>query len=93
MSQCLLIKIVTSKDVPQSSPSRLFLAAFEKNAVGLQTFTEQLAIHISHHTSALKGCLMQMKSAHNQNYLHKVRVVNPLIIMQMCDIYFKNFNL
>ena len=57
---------------------------------GLQTFVEQLAILITHHIPAHKSYAMQMKSAHNHTFFHKVRVVNPLIIMQMCDIHFKN---
>ena len=33
---------------------------------------------------------MQMKGAHNHIFFHKVRVVSPSIIMQICDIHFKN---
>ena len=62
----------------------------EKKAFGLQTFVEQLAILITHHIPVHKSYVMQMKSAHNHTFFHKVRVVNPLIIMQMCDIHFKN---
>ena len=64
--------------------------AFEKKAFGLQTFVEQLAILITHHIPAHKSYVMQMKSAHNHTFLHKVRVVNPSIIIQICDIHFKN---
>ena len=84
MCWCVLVKNVTSKDVPQC----LFLAVFEKKAVALQTFVEQFAILITHHIPAQKSCLMQTKSSHNHTFLHKVRVVNHLINMQMCDILF-----
>ena len=87
---CLLSKhCCSSKDIPQSL-SCLFLVAFEKKAFGLQTFVEQLAILFTHHIPAHKSYVMQMKSAHNHTFFHKVRVVNPSIIMQMCDIHFKN---
>ena len=66
----------------------LFLTAFEIKAVTLQTFVEQLAILITHHIPAQKCCLRQQKTAHNHTFLHKVRVVNHLINMQMCDILF-----
>ena len=63
--------------------------AFEKKAFGLQTFVEQLAILITHHIPVHKSYVKQMKSAHNHTFFHKIRVVNPLINMQMCDIHFK----
>ena len=66
------------------------LVAFEKEAFGLQTFVKQLAILVTHHIPAHKGYVMLKKSAHNHTLFHEVRVVNPLIIMQMCDIHFKN---
>ena len=64
--------------------------AFEKKAFGLQTSVEQLAILITYHIPAKKSYVIQKKSAHNHTIFHKVRMVNPLIIMQMCDIHFKN---
>ena len=89
-SNCLLSKhCCSSKDVPQSL-SCLFLVAFEKKAFWLQTFVEQLDILVTHHIPAHKSYVMQTKSAHNHTFLHKVGVVNPLIIMQVCDIHFKN---
>ena len=66
------------------------MAAIEKKAFGLQTFVEQLAIPVTRQIPAHKSYVKQMKSAHNHTVFHKVRVVNPLIIMQMCDIHFKN---
>ena len=51
-------------------------------------FVEQLAILITHHIPAHKSYVKQMKSAHNHTVFHKVRVVNPSIIMQMCNIHF-----
>ena len=80
---CLLSKhCCSSKDVLQSL-SCLFLAAFEKKAFGLQTFAEQLAIPVTHHIPAHESYVKQMKGAHNHTVFHKVRVVNPLIVMQM----------
>ena len=55
--------------------------AFERKAVVFQTFVEQLVILITHHISA-------QKSAHNHTFIHKLRVVNCLIDMQICDISF-----
>ena len=74
MCQCLLIKIVTSNDVPQSS-LRLFLVAFKKKAVTLQIFMQQLATLATHHIPAQKNCLTQQKTAHNHTFLHEVRVI------------------
>ena len=59
-----------------------FFMACEKKAVAFQIFVEQLAILITNHIPA------QTKSAHNHTFLHKVRVVNYSLIMQMCDILF-----
>ena len=66
----------------------LFLTAFEKKAVVLQSFVEQLAILITHHIPAQKSCLMQQKTAHNQTFLHKVRVVNHSINPLLLTSYF-----
>ena len=77
MCWCLLIKIVTSKYVPQTS-SCLFLAAFEKKAIALQTFIEQSAILATHNIPAQKS----------SSFLHEVREVIHSINMQMCDILF-----
>ena len=79
-----LIKIVISKDVSQC----LFLVAFGTKTVTIQTFEEQLAILITHHIPAQKSCHKQQKTAHNHTFLHKLRVVNYLIDMQMCEILF-----
>ena len=93
MCQCLLIKIVCYQNIvahQKMYPNHYHVYFWWQleESFGLQTFVEQLAILVTHHIPAHKSYVMQMKSAHNHTFLHKVRVVNPSIIMQMCDIHF-----